>query len=413
MVGCGLFVVLSACSSSSGSNDNASGAAGTNNAGASGAVSASAGSGGQTASAGQSSGGASGGSATAGGGSGGRSSSAGSNSGGAGGATGPVGPRFIGRFDTSKPSAPVFEWSGSAISLRFQGTAIGVTLTDGTSDVFEVIVDGKQTVVPTTGGTTKYTLASGLADGPHDVLLYRRTEAFFGDTTFGGFDVDPSAYLAGDAPPPHKLEVIGDSISAGYGDEGTYPCTFSDTTENHYLTYEAIAARTVNADLYTEAWSGIGMLRNNDNSTTGTMPERYGRTLPVKDTTDTWDFSKFVPDAVVINLGTNDFAMGDPGMAFQTTYTTFVTRVRGYYPKARIYLAVGPMLSGTSYTAAKNYLNGVISARAAAQDTNLALLEFGTQDAADGLGCDYHPSLTTHQKMADKLVAALKADLGF
>ena len=37
-----------------------------------------------------------------------------------------------------------------------------------------------------------------------------------------------------------------------------------------------------------------------------------------------------------------------------------------------------------------------------------------TQDmAADGVGCDYHPSLKTHQKMADKMTAALRADLAW
>jgi lysophospholipase L1-like esterase len=333
---------------------------------------------------------------------------------GQGGATpGPVGPRFIGRFDMSNPNAPVSEWSGTAVSLRFKGTAIGVTLTDGTNDVFEVVLDGTHTVVPTTGGTTKYMLGTGLSDGPHDLLLYRRTEAFWGDTIFGGFDVDPSAYLAGDPVPTRRLEVIGDSISAGYGDEGTYPCTFMPATEDHYLTYEALAARSVGADLNTNAWSGIGMLRDNTGKTTDQMPTLYLRTLPVKDTTSSWDFSKFVPDAVIINLGTNDFATGDPGMPFQATYTTFVTALRGHYSKARIFLAVGPMLSGASYDAAKGYLTNVIAARSTAGDKNLALLEFGTQDPADGLGCDSHPTLKTHQKMSDKLVAALKADLGW
>jgi lysophospholipase L1-like esterase len=353
-----------------------------------------------------------GGTGTGGGGTGGTN---GGSAGQGGGLPGPVGPRFIGRFDVSKPAAPVFEWSGSAISLRFKGTAISVTLTDGASDVFEVILDGKHTVVPTIGGTNEYALGTGLADGPHDLLLYRRSEAFFGDTTFGGFDVDPSAYLPGDPVPTRRLEVIGDSISAGYGDEGTNPCVFMSGTENQYSSYEALAARSVGAELYTEAWSGIGMVRNsNGDMVNPRMPERYPRTLPAKDTTNTWDFSKYIPDAVVINLGTNDFSTGDPGMVFQTTYTTFVTDLRGHYPKARIFLAVGPMLGGTSYNQAKAYLNGVIATRSTAGDKNLTLLEFGTQDGAnDGLGCDSHPSLTTHQKMSVKLVAALKADLGW
>jgi lysophospholipase L1-like esterase len=324
-----------------------------------------------------------------------------------------VGPRFIGRFDLTDPAAPVFAWSGTAIELRFQGTGISVTLTDGGNNLFDVIVDGKQAVLPLVKGQMKYPLASGLADGPHDLLLYRRTEAFFGETTFDGFDVAASAYLPGPPVPVRRLEVIGDSISAGYGNEGTNPCPFEAKTENQFLSYEALAARALGAELFTEAWSGIGMLRNNGGDTAGTMPERYGRTLPER-ATSSWDFSKFVPHAVLINLGTNDFAKGDPGMAFQAKYTEFVAALRAHYPLARFFLAVGPMLGGTASTQAAAYLNGVIATRAAAGDENLALLAFETQDAqADGVGCDYHPSLKTHQKMATKLVATLKSDLGW
>ncbi len=352
-------------------------------------------------------------------------SSGGGSNGGAGGAgmsqagstgSGPSaspGPRLIGRFDLSVPSAPVFAWSGSAIALRFTGNAISVTLDDAGSNVFQVVIDVQLTTLATSAGKNKYALARALTDGAHSLLLYRRTEAMQGETTFYGFDVTTSSYLPNDPVPTRRLEVIGDSISAGYGDEGTFPCSFSAATENHYLTYEALAARALQAELHTEAWSGIGMLRNYDGSTTNTMPERFPRTLPQR-STSTWDFSAYVPDAVVINLGTNDFAAGDPGTAFETTYLQFVTDLRAHYPAARFFLAVGTMLSGDGYTQAVTYLNTVIAARAALGDKNLALLELGTQDTnLDGLGCDYHPSLKTHQKMADKLVAALQADLGW
>ncbi|HWZ91414.1 MAG TPA: SGNH/GDSL hydrolase family protein [Polyangiaceae bacterium] len=407
---CGMALLAGCSNSASGV-----GASGGSSSTSGGSVSAEGGSAGASTTAGGHGGGlvATGGSGDGGAGLGGMS--AGGSAGQGGAAPGPVGPRFIGRFDMTNPNAPIFEWSGTAISLRFKGTAIGVTLSDGASNVFEVILDGKHTVVPSIAGSNKYALGTGLSDGPHDLLLYRRTEAFFGDTTFGGFDIDPSAYLPGDPVPTRRLEVIGDSISAGYGDEGMNPCPFVPATENQYLSYEALAARSVGAELYTEAWSGIGMVSNSGGDTTNPrMPERYLETLPATDKTATWDFSKFIPDAVVINLGTNDFSKADPGMIFQTTYTTFVTDLRGHYPKARLFLAVGPMLGGDQYTAAKGYLNGVIAARASAGDKNLVLLEFGTQDGAqDGLGCDGHPTLATHQKMSVKLVAALKADLGW
>jgi lysophospholipase L1-like esterase len=334
----------------------------------------------------------------------------GNNAGTRGGLTG---PRLIGRFELSNPAAPVFAWSGSAIAVSFAGSAIGVTLSDGGQNVFEVVLDGAHSRLSTQAGTKKYLLGSGLSNGPHDLLLYRRSEAFLGETTFNGFDLAPNAYLPSAPASTRRLEVIGDSISAGYGNEGTFPCEFSASTENHYLSYAAIAARRLQAELHTQAWSGIGVLRNHDGTRTGTMPELYARTLPER-AASRWDFSKFVPDAVLINLSTNDFGSGDPGSAFQEAYTQLVRELRGHYPAARFYLAVGPMLEAAEHTLVLRYLRGVVSERAAAGDKNLSVLEFGIQDsAADGLGCDYHPSLKTHRKMADKMTAALTADLGW
>ena len=127
-------------------------------------------------------------------------------------------------------------------------------MTDGGNNYFEVVVDGQHSVLSLQQGTKTYPLASNLSDVAHDLLLYRRSESFFGETTFNGFDVDPSAYLPGSAVPTKRLEVIGDSISAGYGNEGTLPCTFEPKTENHYLSYGPLAARTLGAELYTEAY---------------------------------------------------------------------------------------------------------------------------------------------------------------
>src|SRR5690349_14564729 len=70
-----------------------------------------------------------------------------------GASAGPVGPRFIGRFDQSNPDAPVFAWPGTAIALRFSGTAIGVTLGDSGHNVFEVVLDGQHSVLALQSGT--------------------------------------------------------------------------------------------------------------------------------------------------------------------------------------------------------------------------------------------------------------------
>ena len=98
------------------------------------------------------------------------------------------------------------------------------------------------------------------------------------------------------------------------------------------MTYQSLAARKVGAEVYTEAWSGIGMWRGADGSTNAQMWQRYLRTLPT-DAASPWQFSGWwKPQAVVVQLGDGDFAKGDPGQPFVAGYTVFVANLRTYYP---------------------------------------------------------------------------------
>jgi hypothetical protein len=320
-----------------------------------------------------------------------------------------TGPRFIGRFTNDNR----FAWSGSTIALRFTGTAVSVTLDDTGDNFYDAVVDdGDPLVIDAESGMQTYEIATGLPNGPHEVRVSRRTEAFFNPSTFVSFSVPESDWLP-QTVPDRRIEVVGDSISAGYGNEGmTATCPFEPGTENHSLTYEALAAIELGADLHTEAWSGIGVYRNNDGSMTGLMPDRFSLVIPTESGTS-WDFSRFQPHAVVVNLGTNDYAGGDPGMGFRTAHENFSAALRDHYPNARIYLAVGPMLGGAEYSSALAHLEAVIEARNADGDDAIFVIEFATTQSSEGFGCDYHPNTTTHARMAETLVARLRADLGW
>jgi lysophospholipase L1-like esterase len=337
------------------------------------------------------------------------------NEGGSGGKvtppTGAPGPRFIGRV-TDDEDGRNFSWSGSAVELRFTGSDVSVTLDDWGHNFFEVIVDGEHHVMSVGSEEDTYSLASGLGPGEHEVLLYRRTEAFFGPTRFVDFSVPESDWLPSNVPSGRKIEVVADSTATGYGIEGPDEhCGFSADTENHYIAYPAIAARAVNAEVNTIAWSGIGVYRDNSGNTENTMGLRYPRALPT-DETSTWDFSQFVPQAVVVNLGSNDFVADDPGQEFEDAFEDLLDVIRSHYPDARVYVAVGSSTSGSEYSRLKPRLSAMVASRHAGGD-NIAMLDFGTTGDEATYGCDWHPGQATHQLMADILVKALKDDLGW
>ena len=319
--------------------------------------------------------------------------------------------RYEGRFDTTDAAGPRCAWSASAVALRFQGAALNVRLADGDSDRYQVIVDGQPAaVLAPRNGTHLYRVFQAARSGTHTVALVKRTEAFFGTTQFLGFQFSQGGKLLPLPPrPAHRIEVIGDSISCGYGNEAKDQNEhFSALTENAALSYGAVAARALGAEYVCVAWSGRLMWPKN------TMPEIYDRTLPL-DPGSRWDFSRWVPQAVVINLSTNDFAGGTPDREGWTAgYEAFLAHVRTLYPKALIYCATSPMLWGKPIAIAKDYLTQIVQDENAAGDKNVRLLVFATQDGGkNGFGADWHPSLKTDALMGEAMAAALGGDLGW
>ncbi len=321
---------------------------------------------------------------------------------------------YVGRFDQTDAEAMRFEWSGSGVVAAFQGTSVSVNLEDTGSNEFTVVVDGElQDKLVADAGENTYALAAGLADGEHIVEVYRRTEASFGPSTFLGFDFGADGALLPPPPPPaYKLEVIGDSISCGYGNEGdSATCGFSADTENHYMTYGAIAARALDAEVVTIAWSGKGIVYNYGEDTNDPLPALYDRILP-SSSSAAWDFS-VQPDAVVINLGTNDFSTdGDPSPdLFAGEYESFLSHLREVYPDTFILCTVGNLLNGDDLAAARAGIATAVAARNAAGDAQVEAWEMNVPN--DDPGCDYHPSVPTHEAMADALVSELQSRLGW
>jgi len=306
---------------------------------------------------------------------------------------------FIGRFDTRDSTGPRFAWTYSGFWTRLEGTALDLTLAGSTNIRFRVVVDGSVTTTFKTDGTTELIhVAAGLANGLHDVEVYRDSEASWGDSQFIAFAPVGGGTLVTSAPKSsRRLQVVGDSITAGYGNEG---CPFSTDTQNGYLTYGARAARTLAVEPHIIAWSGIGMYRNYDGATTNTMPDRYELALAY-DATATWDHAQFVPDAIVVNLGTNDFAKGDPGQNYIDAYVRFLDHLRQLFPNV---LVLATDMTGSDFSAR---LDQVVAAAANPKVKKLTL----TVPARNG--CDGHPDLAADARMADDLVARLQLELGW
>ena len=319
------------------------------------------------------------------------------------------GIRYYGRIDFSNPKKPRFDWPGVSITAAFEGAGLGVVLDDGAGD-YNLFIDGiLKEVIVTAKGSHTYTV-KGLGAGAHLLLLTRRSSSSFGVGAFGGLVLDKGGKLLPLPPAPaYKIEVIGDSYSVGYGNEGPAECKDLRPYENSYMSYGQIAGRMVNAEVRQIAVSGKGLVRNwaePGAESAEPMPAHYGRTID-NEAASRWDFSKWTPDAVVINLGTNDFST-EPATkpdTYKTRYHQLIKRLLGYYPGAPVFcMAQEPFI---------DLVKQVVQEEKAAGNKAVYLVGYKHDGGVYGYGCDMHPTTASQAQFAVVLAAELRDKLGW
>jgi lysophospholipase L1-like esterase len=122
-----------------------------------------------------------------------------------------------------------------------------------------------------------------------------------------------------------------------------------------------------------------------------------------------WDFSRYQPDVVCINLGTNDLSTNNyDTKLLKQGYQSLLKMVRQHNPKAKIVFLCGCMLNGKELDIAKRLLNEVAEEAHKAGDKEVYRFDFSPQNGELGYGNDWHPSLWQHEKMAAELTAFLR-----
>jgi lysophospholipase L1-like esterase len=332
----------------------------------------------------------------------------------------------VGRFSVGARGALSFAWPASQLRLRFEGSALHAEIGDEPlrdetpeNDWLALELDGRRASrLQLRSGRHRYELARALAPGPHTLLLSKRTEAEVGSVTVFGFHqgVD-TRFLAPPSRRRRRIEVVGDSISAGYGNEGRGPdCGFRAAQEDATRSYAALAARALNAELIVQAWSGKGVYRNHDLRDREPMPEIFARILPARPGSIRSDAS-FRAHAVIVHLGTNDFWQGPPQQSrFVTAYRELLASLRARSPGALQVLVVSPMLSDDyPHAGALRSLRAWLKALQREQQAaghRVSLLE-QAYAPGEALGCHAHPSVAAHMRFARELTALLRRELGW
>lgn len=266
---------------------------------------------------------------------------------------------------------------------------------------------------------------------------------------------DPEAYLAIHAlygegefcelPEPEcKIEFIGDSITSGEGSCG-------GTVEQDWIAmwfsashgYPLLVSEALGAECRVVSQSGYGVYCAYDNNLDHVIPRYYEQVCGVLEGTrnlelgaaDTYDFSEWQPDYIVINLGTNDGGAfhnpewrdevtgrknkmyhGADGMPaaeclkkVEEAVTGFLKMVRKNNPKAHILWAYGMM--GTVVESAIKA--GIADYKEETGDKKVCYVAL-EEIQGEQIGARSHPGIFGHKNAAEQIcrvISGLRKDV--
>ncbi|MCE2572861.1 SGNH/GDSL hydrolase family protein [Motilimonas eburnea] len=302
-------------------------------------------------------------------------------------------------------------WPGVSLTSRFSGSKVGVVLDDSVN-YYQVIIDGERQkpIQPALG---KRTIWFELTAGEHSITLVKRSESPDYAGRLYGFMVEQSLPTT---PATKMIEFIGDSWSAALANESTQrECSPEQirATSDASRSFAALVASHYQAAWQLNAMSGMGMVRNWGGNLPHTdFRQYYPRLLQTQakanagaeQSTNPWQ-----PQVIVIALGTNDFsqpvAQGEKWTQeqlaehYRQAYLEFITQQQAKYSDAHIIIAANYLWPDDRF---RPLAQALVTQLQQQGNKRIHYLDWGEL----GLnGCQWHPDLNDHQKMANRVIA--------
>lgn len=268
--------------------------------------------------------------------------------------------RYTGRIDWSDAKAPVWVFPCTSVQMRITGSVLKIHVKNENNyweNYLGCIVDQVQSCCYLKNEKeTVWELALPENEtGEHEVLVFKRQDACH-HLTILGFEIEDGAKLLPlPEPPKRKIEVYGDSVSAGEVSEALESLGESDPEHrggysNSWYSYSWMTARRIQAQIHDIAQGGIPLLNG-----TGwfSAPDYLGMESmwdkvcynPAFGKTTKWNFADYTPQVVIVAIGQNDANPedymkedydGTKGVHWRAEYQKFLAKLRSTYPKAEI-----------------------------------------------------------------------------
>lgn len=249
------------------------------------------------------------------------------------------------------------------------------------------------------------------------VRIIKLSEAAFSIAEVMPIETDDAAYIFPAPEKSLKIEIIGDSITCGYGvDDSNIQSDFATEAENCMKAYSYLTAQLLDADYSLFCYSGHGLISgytpDETRNTREVIPPEYYDTYGYSygcagdqhSHEIPWDHRLFKPNVILINLGTNDDSYCQKNSAAYDEYTEkltiFLRKVRSRWPDAHIIFCLG-IIPVEIYPYA-------VKAVRQLHDDKIYTFKFKAQNGWLGYGSNWHPSEDTHKCAAEEISAFIK-----
>ena len=267
---------------------------------------------------------------------------------------------YSGRIDWRCPKEPVFVFPCTSVCMRFTGNMLKIHVKNRQAywdNYLGCILDGKQTalLLPKDGEAVFEIPVEQTERKVHEVLIFKRQDACHEVSFLGAEIADGAGLVCVPERPERKIEVYGDSVSAGEVSEaeaytGCEDPKHNGEYSNSWYSYAWMTARKLHAQIHDIAQGGIALL---DGTGWFHEPEYIGmetawdkvRYNPQLGERLEWNFESYVPQLVIVALGQNDSHpqdymkedfSGAKAEKWRRHYKAFLGKLREKYPDAHI-----------------------------------------------------------------------------
>lgn len=268
---------------------------------------------------------------------------------------------YSGRIDWSNPLEPIFVFPCTFVKMKFTGNVLKVHVKNRNAywnNYLGVLLDGEQSSVllPKDGEALLDIPVKGSEKTEHEVMIFKRQDSCH-ELTFLGFELGEGAEIMDSDPlPERRIEVYGDSVSAGEVSEAVDYTGKEDPEHNGEYSNRLVflcmddcekieCSRSMNI-----AQGGIAL---RDHTGWFYEPEAIGMETawnkihynPLFGNATEWDFSKYTPQVVIVAIGQNDNHPDDymkedynseRSKQWREHYKAFIEGLKKQYPEAKI-----------------------------------------------------------------------------